>query len=115
VSLEAFPDAWIVERSDYIAGADAMSGKVRSATLSIAGTRLRIIDSPVPHGFSFTPAVSLYVELSDEATIFHAFETLAKRGTVLLPIYTYPHSPTYGWLTDRFGVSWQLSQPDLSS
>ncbi|MFM2222659.1 MAG: hypothetical protein RLZZ78_916 [Armatimonadota bacterium] len=113
--LEAFPAAMLVDRSDYSATDDAMSGKVRSATLSIAANRLRIIDSPVPHGFSFTPAVSLYVELSDEATIFHAFETLANRGTVLLPLDTYPHSPTYGWLTDRFGVSWQLSQPDLLS
>ena len=110
--LEAFPEAVLLEMSDYGADAKSMSGKVRSATLAIYGNNIRIIDSPVMHGFAFTPAVSLYIELADEAALFHAYETLAKRGTVLLAIDSYPHSPNYGWLTDRFGVSWQISQPD---
>ena len=112
--LNAFPDAVLLEKSDYGADANSMSGKVRFATLAIYGNNIRVIDSPVVHGFAFTPALSLYVELTDEAALFHAYETLAERGTVLLAIDTYPHSPNYGWITDRFGVSWQLSQPDAS-
>ena len=112
--LKAFPHAAVIERSDYDPRDGSMSGKVRSATLSLYGCLVRIIDSPVVHGFAFTPALSLYVELTDEAALFHAYETLAERGTVLLAIDTYPHSPNYGWITDRFGVSWQLSQPDAS-
>jgi predicted 3-demethylubiquinone-9 3-methyltransferase (glyoxalase superfamily) len=75
---------------------------------------VRIIDSPVVHGFAFTLAVSLYVEIADESDLFLAYEVLAERGKVLLAIDSYPHSPSYGWITDRFGVSWQLSQPDAS-
>lgn len=113
--LKAFPRAEVLQRSDYESGDFEMAGKVRSATLSLYGCLVRIIDSPVVHGFAFTPAVSLYVELTDEAALFHAYETLAERGTVLLAIDSYPHSPNYGWITDRFGVSWQLSQPDAAS
>ena len=112
--LKAFPHAVVIERSDYDSRDGSMSGKVRSATLSLCGCSVRIIDSPVVHGFAFTPAVSLYVEIADESELFLAYEALAERGTVLLAIDSYPHSPNYGWITDQFGVSWQLSQPDVA-
>ena len=70
--LEAFPEAVLLEKSDYGADAKSMSGKVRSATLAIYGNNIRIIDSPVMHGFAFTPAVSLYIELADEAAQAYA-------------------------------------------
>ena len=111
---KAFPRAEVLQRSDYESGDFEMAGKVHSATLSLYGCLVRIIDSPVVHGFAFTPAVSLYVEIADESDLFQAYEVLAERGTVLLAIDTYPHSPNYGWITDLFGVSWQLSQPDAS-
>lgn len=42
------------------------------------------------------------------------WDSLSEGGTVLMPIDTYPFSERYGWIQDRFGVSWQLilSDPD---
>lgn len=112
--LSAFPRCEVVTRNDYDSRDTGVVGKVRSATLSLCGKSFRIIDSPVVHGFAFTPAVSLYVEFTDENELFHAYNTLSDRGTILLAIDSYPHSPSYGWITDRFGVSWQLSQQDTA-
>ncbi len=112
--LDAFPSAVLTVLDEYSASEGILCGRVKTATISLEAFAIRLIDSPVVHGFSFTPAVSLYVEMTDEAALFHAFATLAKSGKVLLPLDTYPHSPSYGWLTDQFGVSWQLSQPDVT-
>lgn len=40
------------------------------------------------------------------------WKNLSKGGTVLMPIDTYPFSERYGWIQDRFGVSWQLILTD---
>ncbi len=112
--LDAFPSAVLTVLDEYSASEGILCGRVKTATISLEAFAIRLIDSPVVHGFSFTPAVSLYVEMTDEAALFQAFATLAKSGKVLLPLDTYPHSPSYGWLTDQFGVSWQLSQPDVT-
>jgi hypothetical protein len=37
--------------------------------------------------------------------------TLADGATVLMPLDAYDFSPKFGWLQDRFGVSWQLRLP----
>jgi uncharacterized glyoxalase superfamily protein PhnB len=42
-----------------------------------------------------------------------AFALLADGGQVLMPLDAYPFSPHFGWLADRFGVSWQLSVATL--
>ena len=111
--LDAFPSAVLTVLDEYSASEGILCGRIKTATISLGVIDIRLIDSPVTHGFSFTPAVSLYVEMTDEVALFHAFATLSKGGTVLLPLDTYPHSPSYGWLTDKFGVSWQISQSEF--
>lgn len=36
-------------------------------------------------------------------------EKLSEGGAVLMPLAAYPFSPKFGWVGDKFGVSWQLS------
>ena len=61
------------------------------------------------HGFTFTPAMSLFVECESEAELDAAFDRLSDGGKVLMPVGNYGFSSRFGWLSDRFGVSWQLN------
>jgi len=36
------------------------------------------------------------------------WEKLADGGTPLMPLDTYPFSEHYGWIRDKYGISWQL-------
>ena len=69
----------------------------------------KVIDSPVKHAFTFTPAISIFVECESEAELDTAFGKLSEGGAVLVPVGNYGFSARFGWLTDRFGVSWQLN------
>ena len=93
----------------YGPGEAGAEGSVMMATFSLGGQQFMAIDSYVQHGFTFTPAISIYVNCESEAEIDHAFNALADGGAVLMPLDAYPFSKKFGWVQDRFGVSWQLT------
>lgn len=101
--VSAFDDAEVVDierRED---------GTIEAAFLRIGERRIRLFDSPVEHGFGFTPAISLFVEFDEPEEVDAAFAKLSEDGGVLMPLDAYPFSPRFAWINDRFGVSWQLS------
>lgn len=59
--------------------------------------------------FRPTPSISYLVTLESEVEIDRAWAGLAMGGSVLMPLDAYDWSRRYGWLNDRFGVSWQVS------
>ncbi|AWM36206.1 3-demethylubiquinone-9 3-methyltransferase [Gemmata obscuriglobus] len=93
----------------YKAGEHGPEGTIKRAEFTIAGHRLACIDSPMPHAFTFTPSASLFVECADEAELDAAFATLSAGGAVLMPPGGYGFSKKFTWISDRFGVSWQLN------
>ncbi|WP_186389723.1 MULTISPECIES: VOC family protein [unclassified Stappia] len=105
-----FPD-FTIEMLELNDENTAAAGTVRMAKVSFAGQRLIVIDSPIPHDFDFTPSMSLFVEMDSVDALDGAFAQLADGGTVLMPPDNYGFSDRFGWLTDRFGLSWQLSLP----
>lgn len=84
-------------------------GKVEQASFTLAGTEYMCIDSPVPHEFTFTPAVSLFVQVDDEAQFDRVYSALIEGGKVLMEPGDYGFSAKFGWCNDRFGVSWQVT------
>lgn len=59
--------------------------------------------------FRPNPAISFFVICQTEAEINHAWAKLSEGGQALMPLNTYPWSKKYGWIQDKYGVSWQLS------
>jgi predicted 3-demethylubiquinone-9 3-methyltransferase (glyoxalase superfamily) len=89
-------------------------GTIEAAFVRIGEQRIRLFDSPAAHDFTFTPAISLFVELDTPEEVDAAFARLSEGGGVLMPLDAYPFSPRFAWVNDRFGVSWQLSAKTAS-
>jgi len=104
-----FPDTAVTDIRRYGPEGPGAEGSVVQAAFTIAGQTFMAIDSPVKHDFAFTPSMSLFVDCADEAEIDALFAGLSKGGKVLMPLAAYPFSRRFGWLSDRFGVSWQLN------
>ena len=64
------------------------------------------IDSSVPHDFTFTPAISISVDCESDAELKNAFDQLSDGGKVLMLLGDYGFNKQFGWVADRFGVSW---------
>jgi predicted 3-demethylubiquinone-9 3-methyltransferase (glyoxalase superfamily) len=104
-----FEDAEVVSITRYGADGPGEPGTVQHAMFTLAGQQFMCIDSPVQHGFEFTPSVSLYVQCADEAEIGRLYAALSEQGSALMPLGDYGFSAKFGWVNDRFGVSWQLN------
>jgi predicted 3-demethylubiquinone-9 3-methyltransferase (glyoxalase superfamily) len=80
--------------------------------------------------FKFNPSMSFIVnfdplffdpsllrEKDAREKIDEVWEKLSDGGTVLMPIGQYPFSERYGWIQDKYGLSWQLilSNPEGDS
>lgn len=104
-----FPDSEIKSISRYGPEGPGPEGSVIHAVFSLRGQEFMCIDSHVQHEFTFTPSMSLYVTCQSEGEIKRLFEELSDGGQVLMPLDRYPFSERFGWVADRFGVSWQTT------
>jgi len=59
--------------------------------------------------FKINPSVSFFVVCETEEEVDESWKKLLGGGSVLMPLDKYPWSAKYGWVQDRFGVSWQLA------
>lgn len=106
-----FRDFHVQHVERYQAGQAGPPGTIQRADIVFGEHRLIVIDSPVKHAFTFTPATSLFVDCESAAVLDAAFASLAEGGRTLMPIANYGFSQRFGWCSDRFGVSWQLNLP----
>jgi predicted 3-demethylubiquinone-9 3-methyltransferase (glyoxalase superfamily) len=58
--------------------------------------------------FKFTPAVSFLVACSAKEEVDALWGELSAGGMALMPLGAYPFSEKYGWVQDRYGLSWQI-------
>lgn len=83
-------------------------GTVQHAQFTLKGQLYMAIDS-FGHDFTFTPAISLFVECDSEEELETLYKKLMEGGTAAMPLGDYGFSKLFGWVQDRFGVSWQLN------
>lgn len=109
--VSLFPGAEIVSISRFGPEGPGAEGSVYQASFTVAGQTIMCFDSPVKHGFTFTPSVSLFVECESDAEIDRLAGALVEGGEFLMPLGDYGFSRRFAWVSDRFGVSWQLNLP----
>lgn len=100
-------EAEIVELTRYDEG--ETSGKVKQALFKIKDQEVMCIDSPIPHHFDFTPSFSFFINCDAEDELDHLHQQLSAAGQVLMPPDNYGFSTKFTWISDRFGISWQLN------
>lgn len=60
--------------------------------------------------FTINPSISFFVNLETPEEVNALWEKLSDGSQkVLMPLDTYDFSERYGWLQDKFGVTWQIS------
>jgi predicted 3-demethylubiquinone-9 3-methyltransferase (glyoxalase superfamily) len=108
--LGLFDDAEVLDVRRHGSGGAGAEGTIEHATFRIGDQVLMAIDSPPVHAFDFTPSLSLFVTCASEEEIDRLFAGLSEGGVVMMELSTaYGFAAKYAWLSDRFGVSWQLS------
>lgn len=107
--LSLFDDAEVKSIDRYGPGESGEEGTVEHAIFSIAGQEFMCIDSSIDHGFTFTPAISLFVDCESEAELDELFEAFTAEGDVYMAPDNYGFSERFAWAQDRYGISWQLN------
>ena len=106
-----FPDSHMVRVERYEKGGPGPAGTIKVAVFTLCGREFMCSDSPVKHGFTFTPSSSTFVDFDSADELDRVFGILSDGGKVLMPVNNYGFSRRFGWLVDRFGVAWQLNLP----
>lgn len=116
-----FPDARVLDTVHYPTEhlpdfqAD-LAGDVLTIDFEIAGYRMAAINAGPE--FQVNPSVSFMlnfdpsVDPDARAHLDELWAALAEGGEVLMPLAEYGFSPRYGWVADRYGVTWQLILTD---
>ena len=91
---------------------DTPSGSVDTVTFELLDYKFMAISAgPL---FKFNPSISFMVNFdpsqdADAKTRIDAvWAKLSEGGKALMPIDKYPFSERYGWIQDKYGLSWQL-------
>lgn len=58
--------------------------------------------------FKPNPSISMFALFETEDETKSVWDKLNDGGTVLMPLDKYPWSNLYGWVQDKFGISWQV-------
>jgi len=64
--------------------------------------------------FKFNPSISFYTICETEEEINRVWNMLIEGGSAMMPLDKYPWSQKYGWVQDRYGLTWQLTLGNLS-
>jgi len=82
------------------------SGAVDIVTIELSGPEFTLISAgPL---FKFTPAVSFLVACNTKEEVDALWGELSVGGSALMELGEYPFSEKYGWVQDRYGLSWQV-------
>ncbi|WP_341865625.1 VOC family protein [Halobacillus trueperi] len=92
------------------------SGDSDAVSFHIAGYSFKAINGG-PH-FQFNPSISFFINFDPSKdknareNLDQVWEKLSQGGTPLMPLQEYPFSKRYGWIQDKYGLTWQLMLTD---
>ena len=90
-----FANAKITEQSPFVTG------------LNISGQSITLLDGGPK--YKPNPSISFYYICEKQEELDRIWKAFSQEGTVLMSLDKYPWGVQYGWISDRFGVSWQFA------
>jgi predicted 3-demethylubiquinone-9 3-methyltransferase (glyoxalase superfamily) len=109
--ISCFKNSQITSKSYYNEEAAKASGQAKDSLMAASFT-LNDQEFMVLNGgpvFEFNPSISLFVNCETEQETDELWNKFSDEGRVLMEYKTYPFSKKYGWIQDKFGLSWQLN------
>jgi predicted 3-demethylubiquinone-9 3-methyltransferase (glyoxalase superfamily) len=101
--LTVFDNARILETMRHTEASPGPAGSVLAVLFELDGEEFMAINGGSQ--FKFTPAISLFVNCESQDEIDRYWDKLLEGGQAL----------ACGWVTDRFGVTWQIAPSRLRS
>jgi predicted 3-demethylubiquinone-9 3-methyltransferase (glyoxalase superfamily) len=101
--VSAFTNSKVLSVKRYGAAGPGPKGSVMGLTFELEGQQFDALNGG-PH-FKFTPAISLFVSCETQEEVDTLWEKLVDGGK----------AQQCGWLTDRFGLTWQIIPRILGS
>jgi predicted 3-demethylubiquinone-9 3-methyltransferase (glyoxalase superfamily) len=109
--VSIFKDSKIKSVNRYTESGAKASGREKGSIMTV-GFQLERQDFAALNGgpvFEITPSVSFFVSCITNSEIDTLWNKLTAGGSVLMALDKYPFSEKFGWLKDKFGVTWQLN------
>ena len=94
--VSLFDDAEITDVSRYPEGSPGPAGEVMTVSFTLAGQEFTALNGGPQ--FTFSEAISFVVHCKDQDEVDRQWAQLTEGGA----------PGQCGWLTDRFGLSWQI-------
>ncbi|GHD67553.1 VOC family protein [Jeongeupia chitinilytica] len=101
--VSVFPDSRITETLRYGEGMHFPAGTALTVGFELDGQRFTALNGGPQ--YTFSPATSFVIHCDDQADIDRYWAALGDGGRI----------QQCGWLTDRFGVTWQVVPRDIAA
>jgi predicted 3-demethylubiquinone-9 3-methyltransferase (glyoxalase superfamily) len=100
--ISLFKDSKIVDVARYGEGSPGPQGSVMTVTFQLEGQEFIALNGGPQ--FTFSPAVSFFVDCPTQAEVDRLWEGLAEGGEEV----------QCGWVKDKFGLTWQIVPSGLN-
>lgn len=106
--LETFPEATVKGLAKYGKDERLPEGQILNATISLMGNEIMVMDIEKDYAVPFSWATSFFIGFQDEKEFDELFTKLSDNGFVMMGPEPVLHLRKVAWVTDKFGVTWQL-------
>ncbi len=96
-----FPDSRILQESQVV------------MEIEVSGYRFMLLNGGPMH--KPNPSISFFYISEDEETLQNIWIAFSEGGIVMMDLEAQEWSPMYGWLNDRWGVSWQFALGEIAA
>ncbi|EMG27836.1 3-demethylubiquinone-9 3-methyltransferase [Listeria fleischmannii 1991] len=106
--VDLFDEGKIISTRYFEEGEPGEVGKIYTMVFELGNQKFAALDMEKKYAVDFSWATSIFVETKNEAEFDRLFEAFKEGGHVMMGPEAMGIYSKVTWVTDRFGVTWQL-------